>query len=149
MGSFVCLSCLLPSDGHDKVKNDSSFAYSCWRQQSVSHSLGKIFRSIWKVLFRSFRKCYRLLNYDSNEQYADPLMVISKTSTLENAVFFISTLNISQTATPKHTIFWKNSGRCNILCSQSDTNLVTIPSIISSVKKYFSDPDLLPKKNGL
>ena len=26
MGSFVCLLCLLPSYGHDKVKNDYIFA---------------------------------------------------------------------------------------------------------------------------
>ena len=36
-----------------------------------------------------------------------------------------------------------------MLCSQSDTNLATIPWTISSVKKYFPDPNLLPKKNGL
>ena len=136
MGSFVCLSCLLPSDGHDKVKNDSSFAYSCWRQQSVSHSLGKIFRSIWKVLFRSFRKCYRLLNYDSNEQDANPLMVISKTSTLENAVFFISTLNISQTATPKHTIFWKNLG-ISFICTCPNCNYFLLPSAENTKNQPF------------
>ena len=36
-----------------------------------------------------------------------------------------------------------------MLCSQSDTNLATIPWTISSVKKYFPDPNVLAKKNGL
>ena len=36
-----------------------------------------------------------------------------------------------------------------MLCSQSDTNLAIIPWTISSVKKYFSDPNLLTKKNSL
>ena len=33
--------------------------------------------------------------------------------------------------------------------SQFDINLATIPWAISSVKKYFSDPALLTKKNDL
>ena len=36
-----------------------------------------------------------------------------------------------------------------MLCSQSDTNLATIPWTASSVKKYFPDSNLLTKKNGL
>ena len=36
-----------------------------------------------------------------------------------------------------------------MFCSQSDNNLAIIPWTISSVKKYFSDPNLLRKKNGL
>ena len=28
MGSFLCLSCLLPSYGHENVKSDSSFVFS-------------------------------------------------------------------------------------------------------------------------
>ena len=35
-----------------------------------------------------------------------------------------------------------------MLCSQSDTNLATVPWTISSVK-YFSDPNLLTEKNCL
>ena len=36
-----------------------------------------------------------------------------------------------------------------MLCSQSDINLTAIPWAISRVKKYFSDPNLFRKKNGL
>ena len=36
-----------------------------------------------------------------------------------------------------------------MLCSQSDTSLEIVPWTISSVEKYFSDPNLLTKKSGL
>ena len=36
-----------------------------------------------------------------------------------------------------------------MLCSQSDTNLEIVPWTISSVEKYFSDPNLVTKKSGL
>ena len=36
-----------------------------------------------------------------------------------------------------------------MLCSQYNTNLATIPLIILRGKKYFPDPNLLTKKNGL
>ena len=36
-----------------------------------------------------------------------------------------------------------------MLCSESDTNLATIPLTISNVKKYFPAPNLVSKKNGL
>ena len=85
-------------------------------QHKISHTLGKIFKCIWKILLSSFRKC----------SFRKPIngfwATITKMSTLENTgfryffadsvvFFYISTLNISQTITTKpvnHTIFWKN-----------------------------------------
>ena len=34
------------------------FCIFCWWQQKINHSLGKIFKCVWKILFSSFRKCY-------------------------------------------------------------------------------------------
>ena len=73
--SWKCQKCLI-------------FYIFCWWQQSVSHNLNKILRCIWKNLLSSFSKCYGLLNSTGSWQDVDPLMVISETSTLENAGFF-------------------------------------------------------------
>ena len=42
------------------VINMSKWLVFCifyWWQQKISHNLGKICKCIWKILFRSFRKC--------------------------------------------------------------------------------------------
>ena len=44
-----------------KMSKIGQFCIFCWCQQK-SHSLGKIFTWIWKILFRYIRKCYGLLN---------------------------------------------------------------------------------------
>ena len=61
MESFVYLSCLLRELWSLKRQKWFIFSIFCCWQHKISHSSGKIFRFIWKILFSSFRKWYGLL----------------------------------------------------------------------------------------
>ena len=45
-----------------KMSKTAHFLYFCWCQRKISHSLYIIFMCIWKILYSSLRKCYRLLD---------------------------------------------------------------------------------------
>ena len=79
--------------------------------KKISHSLGKIIKCIWKILFSYLKKCNGLLG---SEQ---PLITCKLLKKQDFSIFwlisffYISTPNIWQTVTPKainHTSFWKN-----------------------------------------
>ena len=38
------------------------FCIFCWWQQKISHNLGKMFKSIWRILFGCLWKCYGLFD---------------------------------------------------------------------------------------
>ena len=112
----ICLvSCLLPKLWSLKCQKWLIFCIFCWCQQKISHSLDKIFTCIWKILYSSLRKCYGLLDFEVPLARHQTLKIQSFiTFLLTQQFFYISTLDISQTVTPKpmnHTIFWKNSKR--------------------------------------
>ena len=98
--------------GHQNVKNGSFFVFFA---DESSHSFGKIFKCIWKILLNPFRKCYGLLGSEL------PLARFQSLKIQDFGIFYwlnsyfdIHTLNISRTVTQKsnnHTIFWKNSRR--------------------------------------
>ena len=83
------------------------FCIFYWCQQIISHGLEKIFTCIWKILNSSFRKCYGLLDSELPLARYQPLKIQSFIIFLLTQQFFdISTLDISQTVTPrpiKHT----------------------------------------------
>ena len=94
-----------------KISKMAHFLYFCWCQQKASQSLDKIFTCIWKILFSFLRKCYGLLDSELQLARHPPLKIPSFICLLTEQFFNISTLDISQTITPKpmnHTIFWKN-----------------------------------------
>ena len=70
---------------------------------------------IWKILYSFLWKCYGLLDSELPLTRYQPLKIQSFIIFLLTKQFFdISTLDISQTVTPKpmnYTIFWKNSER--------------------------------------
>ena len=51
------------------------FCISCWMQQKIGHSLGKMFKYILKILFRFFRKCYGLLRSELSLAWFQPLKI--------------------------------------------------------------------------
>ena len=51
------------------------FCISCWIQQKIGHSLGKMFKYILKILFRFFRKCYGLLRSELSLAWFQPLKI--------------------------------------------------------------------------
>ena len=126
MVSFVHLSCLLLSYGHENVKGDSSFVFSA--------DDSKVLVTVWAKYLGASERSYLVLS--KNAMNCWTLIVISKTSTLENNVFFISTLNVSQTATPKHIIFWKNSGR-SFICICPNCDYFLLPSAENTKNQPF------------
>ena len=87
----------------------------CWWQQKASHSLGRIFRCIWKILFSSFRKCCGLLDSELPLTGCKSLKIQDFGIFLLTQQFFdVFSLDIFQTVTPKpinHSVFWKSSVR--------------------------------------
>ena len=51
------------------------FCIFWWRQQNISHNLGKIFKCIWKILFSPFRECYVLLGSELPLARCQPLKI--------------------------------------------------------------------------
>ena len=106
-----------------KLSKMAHFLYFLLLEAKNSHSLGKIFTCIWKTLFSSFRKCYELFNLVPSASFHYKRKgkkffkialgtrvwiigfwaTIAKVSTLETTekFFYISSLNISWTVTPK------------------------------------------------
>ena len=123
---IICLSCLILSYGHENVKSDSAFIFST--------DDSKVSVTVWAKYLRASERSYSVLSENVMDCWT--LMVISKTSTLENAIFFISTLNISQTATPKHTIFWKNSER-SFICTCPNCDYFLLPSAENTKNQPF------------
>ena len=115
MGSFVYLSCFFPEVMVIKCQKWIIFCIFYCCQQKISHSSEKIFTCIWKILLSSFRKFYGLLDSELPLARYKPLNIQSFITFLLTQQFFdISTLDISQTVTPRpinHAIFWKNSKR--------------------------------------
>ena len=91
------------------------FCIFWWWQQKISHSLGKIFNCIWKVLLSSFRKCSKLLDSELPLATCQSLKIqIFGIFVLTQQFFDISTLDISQSVTSKpfyHIFFWNNAIR--------------------------------------
>ena len=98
-----------------KMSKMARFCISCKRLQKIGHSLGKIFKCIWKTLFSSFRKCYGLLDSELSLAWFQPLKIqVFGIFYWLSCFFYISTLDSSLTVTLKlinHTIFWKKSRR--------------------------------------
>ena len=95
-----------------KMSKVAHFFIFCWWRQKIIHSLGNLFKCIWKVFSSSFRKRYELL--DSKLSRCCPLKIQGFGFFLTQQFSLTSTLNISQTVTSKpinHTIFWRNSKR--------------------------------------
>ena len=53
-----------------KMSKMALFSILCWWQQKISHSLEKIFKYIWEILFSSFRKWTTYFSYFKNIQFA-------------------------------------------------------------------------------
>ena len=90
------------------------FYILCWWQQKVSHSPGKIFKYIWKMLFSSSENIMDYWNLSYHYQDVNPWKYrgLEFLSWLIN--FDISTINISQTITSKslnNIILWRSSIR--------------------------------------
>ena len=101
--SFL-ISCLLSELWSLKCQKWSVFIIFCWWQQKTTHSLGEIFKCIWKILFRSFRKCYGLLS--SELPLARKCRIPRFFCWLSSFFIFLPTINHI-----KHIIFWKTSVR--------------------------------------
>ena len=94
------------------ISKMTHFCIFCWWQQKISHSLGKMFKCIWKNLFTSFRECHGLLGSELSLARCQSL----KTQDFcifcwFNSLFDISTLNIARTVTSKslnHSFFLKD-----------------------------------------
>ena len=79
-----------------KSKKWLNFYIFCWCQQK------RIFLCIWKILFGSFRKCYELLDSELPLTRYQPMKIQKFINFLLTQLFFyISSLDISQTVTPK------------------------------------------------
>ena len=103
MRSFV-VSLLFPELCSQKCQKGLIFGVFCWWQQKISHSMGKIFRWIWKILSSSFRKCYGLL---------DSVLPLARfQSTHKNTGFRCILLNqLGLYIDHDHAFFWRNSKR--------------------------------------
>ena len=100
------------SYGYENVASGSFFCILCWWQQKTSHSLGKIFKCIWKISFSSFSKCYELLSWELPFARCHPLKIQDFGVFCWLSSFSaISALYVSQTVTLKSinfTFFWKD-----------------------------------------
>ena len=92
MGSFVCLSCLLPSYGNENVKTDSSLVFSTDDR--------KVSVTVWAKYLSASERSYLVLSENAMDCWT--LMVTSKSSTLENAVSLFQP-SISHKQQPKST----------------------------------------------
>ena len=76
-----------------------NFCVFYWWQQTNkkknSHSLGTMFKCIWKISFISFRKCYRLLDYELPWARCQPLNIPNFFFFADLAVFLIFLPSIS------------------------------------------------------
>ena len=84
----ICLfTCLLPDLRSLKCQKWLILCIFCWWKLKISHSLGIIFRYIWKILFSLLRKRYGLLGSE---------LPYSKMLTLENTRFryFLADLSV-------------------------------------------------------
>ena len=76
------------------------FVFPADDSKIVYHSLGKIFKCIWKNLFGSFRKCYGLLGSEVPWARCQALKTQYFSIFADSAgVFYISNCNISQKVT--------------------------------------------------
>ena len=83
-----------------KISKMIHFLYISWWQQNINPILGKVFKYIWKILFRSFKNFYRLLGSELPLAGCQPLKIQDFFCWLSN-VCDISTLNTSRTESPK------------------------------------------------
>ena len=98
-----------------KMSKMVQFFYFLLMAAKINHILGKIFNSVWEILFNSSRKFYGLLNSEVPLARRQHLNIKGfSTFWLIQQFFYVSTLNISRTVTPKPislSIFWENSVR--------------------------------------
>ena len=78
IGVICCLFILFTS-GLMVIKKSkmANFCIFCQQLQKISHSLDKIFTCIWKILLRSFWKCYGLLDFELPLARCQPLKIQS------------------------------------------------------------------------
>ena len=78
------------------------FCIFCWEQQKISHSLKKVLKCIWKILFSSFRKCHQLLVSELPLARCRPFKIqdFNIFCWLSSFLVFLPN-NISQLVTPK------------------------------------------------
>ena len=106
-----------------KISEMSHFMYFLLIATKISPSLGKVFTSIWKVLFTSLRKFYWLLSYELQLARCQWLKLkLQDLSILLLTQLFIniSATNILMVSSKpnNHIIFWKNSKR-SARCTQN------------------------------
>ena len=121
------------------------YLYFCWWLQKISHTLGKIFYCIWKILFSSFRKCYGLLGSEVPLAKCQPLKIY------DFGIFFLTQqffwyffpqhlTNVKSKAKPiKHIILWKiliKSFRSLKYFAQTVTNIL-LSSAENTKMSYF------------
>ena len=71
-----------------KMSKMADFYIFCWRQQKISHILGKIYKCIWKILLSSFRKWYGLCALELNSLLS---VEVSKNYWVSKKLHIIST----------------------------------------------------------
>ena len=70
-----------------KMSKMAHFCIFCWWQPKINHSLGKIFKCIWKIFLSPFRKCYRFLGCELPLARCKPLKIQDFGIFADTAVF--------------------------------------------------------------